>query len=104
MGNRMTDGLTEKQKQIVEEIKAQLPMVYNLPNPSKSRCLLSLAYEYFLLDMEEEAFKLLKQADPNYFGEQLGKDLEEIPQMTTIILCISSKLMELGLITLNSEK
>ena len=94
----MNDGLTPEEQWVVDQIKAQLPIITKLPNPDKSRCLLSLAYEYMLLDMEEDAIKLLKQADPEYFKGQLSKDMKEIPNMDIIVLSISSKLIELGII------
>ena len=94
----MNDGLTEEQIFIIDEVKAQLPIVLTLSNPDKSRCLLGLSYEYFLMDLEEEAYKLLKQADPAYFGEQLGKDMKEIPNMDIVVFTITSKLIELGLV------
>jgi hypothetical protein len=94
----MNDGLTADEVQMVAEIKTQLPFIMKMPNPDKSRCLLSLAYEYLIMDMEEEAMKLLRQADPEYFKDQLSKDMKEIPNMDIIVMSISSKLIELGII------
>lgn len=90
------DGLTEDQKYIDEAVKAQLPLVLKLPNPYRSQCLLCLAYEYFILDMEEEAYKLLMKADPEYFKDQLAKDIKEIPNMDIIVKRVAKKLVELG--------
>lgn len=94
----MNDGISAKDQLVVDEIKKQLPFVLTLPNPDKSRCLLSLAYEYIIMDMEEEGMKLLRQADPEYFKEQLSKDMKDIPNMEIIVLSISSKLIELGIV------
>jgi len=92
------DGLTDLQKQVDQAVKQQLPFVNTLPNPDKSRCLLCLAYEYFILDMEEEGLKLLEGADPEYFKDQLAKDMKEIDNMEIIVLSVTSRLIEAGYI------
>lgn len=92
------DGLTDLQKQIIKAVEAQLPLVRTLPNPYKSKCLMCLSYEYLILDMEEKAIPLLKEADPKYFGDQLAEDMKEDPTITLIVMAISAKLEELGII------
>jgi hypothetical protein len=99
----MNDGLTKEERWMVEQIKAQLPLIEKIPNPDKSRCLLGLAYEYFLMDMEEEAYKLLEKADPAYFSEQLGKDMEEMSEMTEIVMRILDKLMDIGVVVVKTK-
>ena len=99
----MRDGLTLEEQQMIGEINKALPIAMSLPNPDKSRCLLGLAYEYFLMNMEEEAYKLLEQADPDYFGEQLGKDMKEIPNMEEVVMRILDKLMEIGVVVVKAD-
>lgn len=99
----MKDGLTQEEQQMVSEIKSLLPTVRLLPDPDRSRSLLCLAYEYFLMDMEEEAYKLLEEADQNYFGEQLGKDMKDITGMTEIVMRILNKLMDIGIVKIKIE-
>lgn len=94
----MNDGISRENQEVITAIKAQLPIVLRMPDPDKSRCLLALSYEYMIMDMEEEALKLLKQADPEYFKEQLSKDMKDIPNMDIIVMSISSKLIELGIV------
>lgn len=96
----MYDGISKEDQEMVDQIKAALSLVMNLPDPDKSRCLLSLAYEYFLMEMEEEAYKLLMHADPNYFSAQLKEDMKTIPNMDQIVTRIAGKLIELGVITI----
>lgn len=100
----MKDGLTPEQQNIVDEIQRTLLTVRLLPDPDRSRCLLCLAYEYFVMDMEEEAYKLLKEADKNYFGDQLRKDTDEIPGMSEILVTILNKLTEIGLVKIVTDK
>lgn len=85
-------------KYILEQCQLTLPTVLKLSEPVRSRCLMGLAYEYFIADLEETAFDILKKADPNYFGEQLGKDMKEDPRIEQIVFKIASKLMEIGLV------
>lgn len=85
-------------KYVLEQCKIMLPTVLQMPEPQKSRCLMGLAYEYFIADLEEEAYKILKKADPKYFGEQLGKDMKEDPIIKQIVFRIASKLIEIGLV------
>lgn len=99
----MNDGLSKEDKWMVEQIELQFPFVLKLSDPDKSRCLLGLAYEYFLMDMEEKAYELLRQADPNYFKEQLAKDMREIPNMDKIVLRIMGKLIDIGVVVVDSE-
>ena len=99
----MKDGQTDEESKVITAIKATLPLVLTLPNPDKSRALLGLAYEYFIMDMEEEAYKLLAMADPAYFGEQLRKDMEEIPNMEEVVMRILDKLMEIGVVRVKAE-
>jgi len=94
----MRDGLTEEQQAIYKIVESHMVFVATMPEPDKSRCLLSLAYEYFILDMEEEAFKLLEQADSGYFQEQLESDVDSIDNMKEIVTTIMSKLIEIGYI------
>lgn len=93
-----TDGLDTVQKTIIDEINKQLPSVLKMPNPDKSRCLVSLAYEYFNLDMEEEGFKLIEQCDPQYFKGQMAEDMKNIRDFDQIVVAIMAKLLHLGYI------
>lgn len=97
------DGLTELQKQVISAVQMQLRLVVTLPQPDKSRCLLCLAYEYFVLDMEEDAFKLLEMADPEYFKDQLAKDMKEIKDMSTIVMTVMQKLVEGGYVIVSAK-
>jgi hypothetical protein len=97
------DGMTELQKQVDSAVRSQLRIVLTLPNPDKSRCLLCLAYEYFIQDMEEDAFNLLSQADPEYFKDQLAKDMKEIENMETIVTSVLQKLIEAGYIKVSAK-
>jgi predicted transcriptional regulator len=94
----MNERISPNDQKTVDEIKRMLPLVLPMPNPNKSRCLLGLAYEYFIMDMEEEAYKLLLMADPEYFKDQLAEDMKEMPNMKEVVLTIMHKLVELGLI------
>ena len=98
------DGLDKDQKYIVDQIKQQLPSVKKLPEPDRSRYLVSLAYEYFLQDMEEDAFKLIEMADPNYFKGQMSKDMGTVEGFDKIVTVIMSKLLELGYFVDPKEK
>jgi len=93
-----TDGLDINQKTVIDEINQQLPTVLKMPNPDKSRCLVSLAYEYFNLDMEEDGFKLINQCDPRYFKTHIAEDMKNIKGFDTIVIAIMAKLMYLGYI------
>jgi len=87
----------ETQK-VLKQCQEVLPEVLQLPEPDRSRCLMGLAYEYFIADLEETAFDILKKADPKYFGEQLGKDMKINPDIKQIVFRISAKLIEMGLV------
>jgi len=95
----MSDGLSDIQKEVVKLVQSQLPYIKSLPEPDRSRGLLCLAYEYFNLDMEERAFPLINLAQPEYFQEQLAKDVLEVPNMREIVIKVADKLMETGYIT-----
>jgi hypothetical protein len=97
------DGLSDLQKQVVQAIKSQLPMVRALPNPDKSKCLMCLAYEYFMLDMEEEAYKLLSEADPEYFKDQLAKDMDEDSDVALVVSRIIDKLIDIGVVRVKEK-
>jgi hypothetical protein len=100
----MKDGLTEDQKFIIKQVEGMVPVCVALPEPDKSRTMMCLAYEYFVLDMEEEAFKLLKQADPLYFGEQLAQDIDDIEGIKQVVDTIAIKLVEIGIVKFVKEK
>jgi len=101
----LNDGLTDEQKWIIEEIKEHLPFILeHVPNPDKSRALLGMAYEYFLMDMEDEAYALLLKADPEYFKDQLKEDMVMIPNMRQIVFRIMGKLVELGLVKVVTDE
>jgi len=96
-------GLSENQKKIITAVEFQLPMVRTLPDPDRSRCLMCLAYEYFVLDMEELAYPLLEEADAEYFKYQLGKDMEADENITTIVLRIMDKLVDVGAVIIKAD-
>lgn len=98
----MMDGLTKEQESIDQAIQDQLSVVLQLSEPDRSKCLTCLAYEYFLLDMEERAFGVLKQADPEYFNTHMIKDLKD-PQMNEIFMTIVSKLIRSGYIKVHVD-
>jgi hypothetical protein len=98
------DGLTDLQKQVIKAVEFQLPMIRTLPDPDRSKCLMCLAYEYFILDMEERAYPLLEEADPNYFGEQLGKDMAADENIMTIVLTIMDKLVDIGMVKVSVKE
>lgn len=103
----MTDGLNKQQKAILDEVERQVPIVVGLPEPDRSRCLTCLAYEYMLQDMEEKAFNLLEQCDPNYFKQPMADDMKNDPNMNKIVMTILSKLIEIGYVevrTADGEK
>lgn len=95
--------MTDLQKSIDTAIKFQLPMARSLKDPHRSRCLFCLAYEYLNLDMEEKAFPLLEEADPEYFKEQLGKDMKTIPNMEEIVTRSLSKLIDMGFVKIEQN-
>lgn len=99
----MQDGLTELQKDILRQVERATPQVLALPEPNRSKAIVGLAYEYFLQDMEEKAFGLLEQADPNYFKEGKKKDLED-PLMNKIFFTIIGKLIESGYVTVKEAE
>ena len=99
------DGLDKDQSWVIEQVGIELPKALVLSEPDRSRCLLCLAYEYFNVDMEEEAFKILSQSDPDYFKNgQLGKDMKEIKDMDKIVFAIMGKLLSAGYIKIEEEK
>jgi hypothetical protein len=96
-----SDGLSEIQRKIDAAVKQQLPFVLRMPDPDRSRCLFCLAYEYLNLDMEERAFPLLEQADPDYFAAQLKEDMAKIPNMTEMVMRILQKLVDAGYVKIS---
>ncbi|HUV84319.1 MAG TPA: hypothetical protein VMV86_01340 [Methanosarcinales archaeon] len=96
-------GLSDIQKQVVRAVEFQLPMVRTLPDPDRSKCLMCLSYEYFILDMEELAYPLLEEADPEYFKDQLAKDMAEDENITTIVLRIMDKLIDVGVVIVKAK-
>jgi hypothetical protein len=97
------NNLSSDQKNIKSLVEAQLPTIRTLPDPDRSRCLLCMAYEYFVLDMEEYACSLLQEADPEYFGEQLGKDMKDIEEMSELVLRITDKLVDIGFVIITTK-
>ena len=95
----MIDGLSEEQKRTDTMVKAQLPLVVKLPEPSRSRCLLALSYEYFVQDMEEEAFVLLSMSDSGYYDLQFAVDIVERDDMRELLVIIVQKLIEGGYVS-----
>ena len=91
------DGLTKEQKEVDRLVREQIPRALALPEPDRSKCIMCLAYEYFNQDMEEKAFKLIEKADPNYFKDQLAKDMQD-PQIKEIVFRIMGSLMSAGYI------
>jgi hypothetical protein len=98
----LKDGMTEVQKLVDQAVQAQLPMILKVPEPDRSKALVCLAYEYFILDMEEKAFAILDKADPNYFSEGMKKDLQD-PQMNQIFMTIVAKLIESGYVKVKTD-
>jgi len=97
------DGLSKEQKYIVDQIEGMMVTVNDLPEPDKSRCLFSLAYEYYMVDMEEEANKLMMLADVEYFSKQLGEDMDNIDGMKEIVMGVMDKLIEIGIVKIKTE-
>jgi len=95
----LKDGLTDTQKFVHDAVQQQLPFIDELPEPDKSRCLMALSYEYFNVEMEEEGFKLLKISDPDYFKEQLEKDMRADEIIKMIAVSIAEKIIDMGLTT-----
>lgn len=94
----MNDVIDLDNVKMIAEIKTYVPMALQLPEPDKSRCLLCLAYEYFMMDMEEEAYKLLLFADSNYFKDQLKIDMKTVPNMDKVVMRIARKLILIGVV------
>ena len=97
-------GLSDIQKQVIKAVEFQLSMIRTLPDPDRSKCLMCLAYEFFVLDMEEKGYILLEEADPEYFKDQLRKDMDEDENVTTVVMTILDKLMEIGVVVVKAEK
>lgn len=93
----------EEKKKIVREVQKQVPLALRMPEPDKSRVLTCLAYEYFLLDLEEEAWKLIRQADPEYYKTEVHKDMENDASMEKIFMTIAAKLIESGYLSLDQK-
>jgi hypothetical protein len=98
------DGLTENQKEIIKAVEEMLPSIRKLPDPMRSQSLLCMAYEYFIADMEERAYPLLEEADPNYFSEQLGKDMADDSRMLEIVMRIMDKLVDIGIVKVTAKE
>jgi len=98
------DGLTEIQQKMVQAVETLLPDIRQLPDPKRSQSLLCMAYEYLILDMEERAYPLLEEADPNYFGEQLGKDMADDPRMMELVMRVMDKLIDIGFVKISAKE
>ncbi len=98
----MKDGLDEHQEWALKEVERILPIVLKFEEPNRSRSLTGLAYEYFIQDMEEKAFKILEMCDPNYFKEPMKQDMKD-PAMEKIIMTIVAKLIESGYVIVSAD-
>jgi hypothetical protein len=98
----MTDGLSDKQKFIDGEIQELLPEVLKIPEPDRSRSLVCLAYEYFMVDMEEDAFSILRNVDPSYYKNEMHSDMKD-GEMKHIFMSIMSKLVDTGYIKITER-
>ena len=96
--------MNDEQKKIAREVQKQVPVAMTMPEPNKSRVLTCLAYEYFLLNMEEEAWKLIRQADPEYYKEGIHKDMAADASMEKIFMTIAAKLIESGYLSIDLKQ
>ena len=91
------DGYSKKQKEVDLEVKNQLPGVLAMSEPDRTRCLFLMSYEYLYLEMEEEAFGLLKMADQGYFTSSLIEDISSVPGMDIIVATFIGKSVQVGI-------
>ena len=96
------DGLSEIQELVDAAVQEQLPTILNLKEPSRTKALTCLMYEYLLQDMEEKAFELMDLADPDYFKLHFMNDLKD-PQFKQIFQTMVHKFIELGYIKVGKE-
>lgn len=95
-----TDGLTEAQKSVVQDVEQFLDNCkgYPLTPDESSKMFVALSYEMFNIDLEERGFDLLKRVDSNYFANKFRTDLKEDPDFAYLVSKIMGKLEEIGLV------
>jgi len=93
--------LSEGQQTIVDTCIIYEKMLDDLKTMSldeKNLGYFGLAYEYFLLDLEEEGTRLLEKMDKDFFDEPLTKAIKKDPKIMEITQIMLTKLMEIGYI------
>lgn len=72
------DGLNEKMKKHLRAIELALNSIIKskkIPPLKKDLGYLCLTYEYFMIDMEDEGWELLRKISSDYWDNQLKKDI-----------------------------
>lgn len=99
------DGFTDKEVDIINQVNQMLEFIsqssvsaHPLDYRSENKMYVCLAYEMFLLNLEERAFEILSMADPEYFKEPLGEDMVNDERFKTVVLTIMNKLVEIGVV------
>lgn len=93
-------GLSDEEKQIVSEIMTTIAEIKDddtLPENVKNKIYVCCAYEYFIMDWEEEGMRILKSiTTPEYFSKTLGEQMRQDESYAFIIKKIAQKLIECG--------
>jgi hypothetical protein len=105
----VTDGLTDIQRSIVNEVETFLidSQAYPLTANETAKIYVCLAYEMFNVDLEERGFELLRRIDSAYFSNGFREELKTDSQFAYLVSQIIGKLEEIGLVKItvvNSAK
>ena len=92
-------GLNAQEKNIINDVHQLLletKQNNSIPTREKSKIYVCLAYEMFLIDLEEEGFRILELVDQDYFEKYLQEDMSSDSQYYSLVMYFLEKLIEIG--------
>jgi len=99
--------LTENQQMVVDTVidyEKMLDTVEKMSLDAKDLGYFGIAYEYFLLDMEEEGVRIMEKISVGFFDKPLAAAMKKDKAVVEIAQVMISKLIEIGFIKIEVKK
>jgi len=107
MGASKNPRLKEGQKMFLEtciKMEKMIDAIKDMPTDERNLGLFGLAYEYLLMDMEEEFLRLVDKIGAEFFDKPLAAAMKKDPQVVEFAQIIITKLIEIGYINITLDK